>query len=115
MSTAGDDPRDPAGEVPLTFPNTWQDSSDGMPATVMFVCGLIMVSRNWYLAWPAILIALNSWFNQHPLRTKESSSSPGGTLMMAVGALASSYLPMVLLGPAPKQPPQMQVPLPSYP
>jgi len=110
---AGDDPRDKSAEIALTFPETWKlDSPDGMPATVMFVCGLIMVSRNRYLAWPAILIAINGFINQHPLRTKEGSSSPVGTLLMAVGALLSAYVPLVLLGPAQRQ---VQTPLPASP
>ncbi|GBE83436.1 hypothetical protein BKA93DRAFT_357189 [Sparassis latifolia] len=100
MSTVADDPRDSSAVSPLTFPDTWEtDAPDGFSATVMFVCGLIMVTRNRYIAWPALMMALNTYFNRHPLRAKEGSSSPLGALGMAGGALVSSYLPMFLIVP----------------
>ncbi|CAL1709899.1 unnamed protein product [Somion occarium] len=104
---AGDDPRDPAGETKLTFPESWQvESSDGLSASVMFISGLIMVTRNRYLAWPSLLLSINSVINQHPLRTKEGGNSPISTVILGVSALLASYLPLVMIGP------QKQVPLP---
>ncbi|PCH36915.1 hypothetical protein WOLCODRAFT_157605 [Wolfiporia cocos MD-104 SS10] len=116
MSTL-DDPRDPKGEVPMTFPDTWQnDSADGFSATVMFVNGLIMVTRNRpprsYLAWPALLMSFNSMINQHPLRTKDGGQSPFTTILLAISALITSYLPLVLLGPK-KQLAQTPLPVAS--
>lgn len=72
----------------------------------MFVSGLIMVSRNRcvsspdrptsvllnsftvrYLAWPALLLSINSAVNQHPLRTKEGGNSPLSTLVYVSNSL----------------------------
>ncbi|KAK7683849.1 hypothetical protein QCA50_013227 [Cerrena zonata] len=76
-ANATDDPRDPAAETKLTFPDSWQvESSDGLSASVMFISGLIMVTRNRFLAWPSLLMSINSIINQHPLRTKEGGNSP---------------------------------------
>ncbi|KZT08192.1 uncharacterized protein LAESUDRAFT_80377 [Laetiporus sulphureus 93-53] len=109
-STAGDDPRDPTAEVPLTFPETWQtDSVDSFNATIMFATGLIMVTRNRFLAWPAVILSFNSMINQHPLRTKEGGASPITSLLVAFSALLTCYLPMVLIGPGKRE---TQTPLP---
>lgn len=40
-----------------------------------------MVSKNRYLAWPTLFMAINGIINRHPLRTKENASSPWSTLM----------------------------------
>ncbi|TCD64882.1 hypothetical protein EIP91_003458 [Steccherinum ochraceum] len=110
---ATDDPRDASSETKLTFPETWQvDSSDALSASVMFVSGLIMVSRNRYLAWPALVLSINSAANQHPLRTKEGGNSPLSTLVLAVCALLASYFPMFMVGPGGRQ---TQTPLPVTP
>jgi len=109
-SAAGDDPRDPSAETKLVFPETWQgDSGDGLSASVMFVSGLIMVTRNRFLAWPSLILSINAVINQHSLRTKEGGNSPLSTLVLAVSALIASYLPLVLIGPNR----QTQTPLPS--
>ncbi|KAI0795774.1 hypothetical protein C8Q75DRAFT_888947 [Abortiporus biennis] len=107
-NTAGDDPRDPSAETKFTFPETWQaDASDGLSASVMFISGLIMVTRNRFLAWPSLVLSINSVINQHPLRTKEGGNSPFSTLLLAVCALIASYLPLVLVNPS-----RTQMPLP---
>jgi hypothetical protein len=46
--------------------------ADGLATSGMFLAGLIMVTRNRFLAWPATLIGINSLVNQHPMRQKES-------------------------------------------
>ncbi|KAI0634266.1 hypothetical protein C8Q77DRAFT_1110772 [Trametes polyzona] len=106
MSSAvvpNDDPRDPSAEAPLTLPEKWQtDSLDALSSSMMFVSGLIMVTRNRYLAWPALLLSINSVINQHPLRTKEGAQSNISVIMLGVGALIASYLPLILISPAQK-------------
>lgn len=62
----------------------------------MFLAGLIMVTRNRFLAWPSLLLGASAWINQHPLRTKEGGSPPIGNLMLAGFALVSAYLPLFL-------------------
>ncbi|KAI0356898.1 hypothetical protein OH77DRAFT_1400317 [Trametes cingulata] len=111
MSSAvvpGDDPRDPSAEAPLTLPEKWQTDSlgisQGTALAVMFVSGLIMVTRNRYLAWPALLLSINSVINQHPLRTKEGGQSNISVIMLGIGALLASYLPLILIGPGAKAP-----------
>ncbi|KAI0733303.1 hypothetical protein C8Q72DRAFT_812968 [Fomitopsis betulina] len=96
----GDDPRNPLAEVPLTFPELWNtDSVDGFSATTLFTTGLIMVTRNRYLAWPALAMSFNTVINQHSLRTKDGGTSPITSVLVAVSALVTAYLPLVTLGP----------------
>ncbi|KAH9968126.1 hypothetical protein BC827DRAFT_1122226 [Russula dissimulans] len=77
------DPRDPSLESTFTLPDTWrtQDSVDGLATSGLFLAGLIMVTRNRFLAWPSLLLGLSAWLNQHPLRTKEAGTPPIGNLM----------------------------------
>ncbi|KAI0827399.1 hypothetical protein BC628DRAFT_1318391 [Trametes gibbosa] len=95
----GDDPRDFSAEAKLTLPEKWQTDSFGAHG-LMFVSGLIMVTRNRYLAWPALLLSINSVINQHPLRSKEGGQSNASVIMLGFGALIASYLPLILIGPA---------------
>ncbi|EJD02006.1 uncharacterized protein FOMMEDRAFT_109094 [Fomitiporia mediterranea MF3/22] len=109
MSSA-DDPRDASLEVKLTLPNTWTTSVTGNSFSVssMLLAGAVMVTRNrrvLFLAWPAMLLGISGFFNQHPLRSKESGPS-WQSLISGVSALIMSYLPMVLVAKPP-----MQVPL----
>jgi len=79
---------------------------------VMFVSGLILVTRNRYLAWPSLVMSINSVINQHPLRTKEGGSSPLSTIVLGVCALLASYMPLLLIG-AQKTPTQVPLPTPG--
>ncbi|KIP07389.1 hypothetical protein PHLGIDRAFT_71132 [Phlebiopsis gigantea 11061_1 CR5-6] len=101
--TAGDDPRDASAETKMSFPQKW--TTDNL---VLFLSGLVMVTRNRYLAWPNLFLTLCAWFNQHSLRTKESSNSPTSALMICVSALVASYLPLITVQPGSTstQPPQ---------
>ncbi|KAF5328034.1 hypothetical protein D9758_017460 [Tetrapyrgos nigripes] len=100
MSKPNDDPRDSSLEGPMRLPNSWySESSDIFGTGGMFLSGMIMVTRNRYLAWPAILFGLYGVVNQHPLRTKESSSSPWSNLSLCVMALLASYMPMFIVTP----------------
>ncbi|KAH9854583.1 hypothetical protein C2E23DRAFT_817085 [Lenzites betulinus] len=97
----GDDPRDPSAEAKVTLPEKWQvDSLDALSSSMMFVSGLIMVTRNRFLAWPSLLLSINSVINQHPLRSKEGGQSNISVIMIGVAALVASYLPLILIGPA---------------
>ncbi|KAI9438214.1 hypothetical protein H4582DRAFT_2076819 [Lactarius indigo] len=93
-----EDPRNSSLETRFTIPQTWkgQDSVDGLATSGMFLAGLIMVTRNRFLAWPSLLLGASAWINQHPLRTKEGGSPPIGNLMLACFALVSAYLPLFL-------------------
>ncbi|KII91738.1 hypothetical protein PLICRDRAFT_173546 [Plicaturopsis crispa FD-325 SS-3] len=96
------DPRDASLETKVTLPSTWfRESADGLATSGMFLGGLIMVTRNRYLAWPNLLLAINGLINQHPLRTKESGNSPWLTLALAVTGLFASYFPFFTLTPTP--------------
>ncbi|KAJ2925296.1 hypothetical protein H1R20_g11754, partial [Candolleomyces eurysporus] len=73
MSSSKDDPRDASLEVAYSLPKAWYlESTDGLATSGMFLAGLIMVTRNRFLAWPATLVGINTLVNQHPLRQKES-------------------------------------------
>ncbi|PFH53446.1 hypothetical protein AMATHDRAFT_137362 [Amanita thiersii Skay4041] len=96
---AYDDPRDPAQESKFTLPNTWyRDESDGLSSSGMFLAGLIMVTRNRYLAWPATLFAVNGLINQHPLRSKEGRAIGGwNNILLCLSALVASYFPLFFI------------------
>jgi len=98
-----DDPRDSSLESKVTLPKTWYRESranDALGSSAMFLSGLIVVTRNRYLAWPAIIFAINSVINAHPLRTKDGATSIW-SVGSAVAALISSYLPLILVSAAP--------------
>ncbi|KAG2347252.1 hypothetical protein BDR05DRAFT_928034 [Suillus weaverae] len=89
------DPRDSTRETKLSLPKTWHaESADAMGSMGMFLAGLVLVSRNRYLAWPVALLALSSFMNQHPIRTKEGGSTPWTALMTATFALLVSHAAM---------------------
>ncbi|KZT22305.1 hypothetical protein NEOLEDRAFT_1119873 [Neolentinus lepideus HHB14362 ss-1] len=114
MSNA-EDPRDPSLERRLSFPRAWiADASDGASASGMFLSGLIMVTKNRYLAWPNLLFAINSAINRHPLRTKDSANPPFSSLMLAVFALFASYFPLFIITPSTSTgESQTSIPLPT--
>ncbi|TFK31452.1 hypothetical protein BDQ12DRAFT_640064 [Crucibulum laeve] len=97
MSGKVDDPRDASLEAPFTLPATWyQETSDGLNTSGMFLSGLIMVTRNRFLAWPAIIFSINSVVNQHPLRQKDGGGG-WSNLMLCVSALFASYIPVFVI------------------
>ncbi|KAH8112378.1 hypothetical protein DFH11DRAFT_1728569 [Phellopilus nigrolimitatus] len=114
-----DDPRATHLEARLTLPKTWTTGgageslslssprsltdraltrapADGFSASSMLLAGVVMVTHNRFLAWPALLIGISAFFNQHPLRTKDGGSSWQG-LISGISALVMSYMPMVLV------------------
>ncbi|KAF8741047.1 hypothetical protein AX14_005952 [Amanita brunnescens Koide BX004] len=66
-----EDPRDATLEVKFTLPNTWYRDNDVLGSSTMFFAGLILVTRNRFLAWPAVIFAINGLINHHPLRSKD--------------------------------------------
>ncbi|TFY63926.1 hypothetical protein EVG20_g6127 [Dentipellis fragilis] len=108
-----DDPRDASLESRFTPPQSWtQESVDSLSTSGVFLSGLIMVTRNRYLAWPSFLLGINAWINQHPLRTKEGGSPPIGNVLLAFFALVASYLPFLI---RPQNPSGAQSELPIHP
>ncbi|KAH7877458.1 hypothetical protein F5879DRAFT_66190 [Lentinula edodes] len=93
---SNDDPRDASLESKFVLPNTWyRDDADSLSTSGVFFSGLVMVTRNRYLAWPGVLFALNSAINQHTLRAKEGSGGALGNLTLSFMALLASYIPFV--------------------
>ncbi|KAF7292870.1 hypothetical protein MIND_01186000 [Mycena indigotica] len=104
MSKLAEDPRDASLEAKFSLPNTWtQDSFDGLSTSGMFLSGLIMVTRNRFLAWPSVIFGLSSSINAHPLRTKEGGGSALPNLALCVMALFASYIPLLMISNFPKQ------------
>ncbi|KAF9777516.1 hypothetical protein BJ322DRAFT_1015625 [Thelephora terrestris] len=67
------DPRDASLETRVTFPKSWsREEHDALGSSNMMLSGLIIVTRNRYLAWPGLFLAISGAINQHPLRTKDS-------------------------------------------
>ncbi|TFK29540.1 hypothetical protein FA15DRAFT_664087 [Coprinopsis marcescibilis] len=97
MSTKSDDPRDASLETAYCPPKTWYlDSSEGVSTSGMFLSGLIMVTKNRFLAWPSIVFGINSLINQHPMRQKEGAGG-WSNLLLCVSALVASYVPMFIV------------------
>ncbi|KAJ7507265.1 hypothetical protein B0H11DRAFT_1706375 [Mycena galericulata] len=93
-----DDPRDASLEVKFSMPATWyRQDFDGLNTSGMFLSGLILVTRNRFLAWPAVLFGISSTINVHPLRSKEGNSGPMSSLLLCIMALLSAYLPMFMI------------------
>ncbi|KAF9653681.1 hypothetical protein BDM02DRAFT_3107651 [Thelephora ganbajun] len=93
------DPRDASLETRVTFPKSWnRDEADALGSSNMMLSGLILITRNRLLAWPALLLAISGAVNQHPLRTKDGSTGITG-LWFAISALIASYVPMILVTP----------------
>ncbi|KIM41581.1 hypothetical protein M413DRAFT_71981 [Hebeloma cylindrosporum] len=97
MSSDKSDPRDASLETDFTTPKTWfRDTSDGLGTSGMFLSGLIMVTKNRYLAWPSLLFGLSLMFNAHPLRSKEGGSG-WSNLALCISALFASYIPVFVI------------------
>ncbi|KAI6014455.1 hypothetical protein PISMIDRAFT_672161 [Pisolithus microcarpus 441] len=89
------DARDPSREVKLSPPRSWRvESTDAFGSIVMFIAGITMVTKNRYLVWPVLVLAISNALNQHPLRRKDGGSSAWTNLAMAIFALIISHLPM---------------------
>ncbi|KAF8921174.1 hypothetical protein BDZ89DRAFT_1004871, partial [Hymenopellis radicata] len=102
--SSNQDPRDASLETKFTLPPIWyRETNDGLGTSGMFLSGLIMVTRNRYLAWPSVLFGISTLINQHPLRAKEGSSGAFSNLLLCASALVASYLPMFIINP-PKTP-----------
>ncbi|EAU84071.1 hypothetical protein CC1G_06933 [Coprinopsis cinerea okayama7 len=96
-TTKHDDPRDSSLETPVTPPKTWYlDTGEGVATSGMFLSGLIMVTKNRFLAWPSVLFGINTLINQHPMRSKESGGS-WSNLLLCVSALIASYVPVFVI------------------
>ncbi|KAF7329820.1 hypothetical protein MKEN_00245400 [Mycena kentingensis (nom. inval.)] len=101
-TTMSADPRQETLEAKFAFPNTWsKDSFDGWSTSGMFLSGLIMVTRNRFLAWPSVVVGIASSINSHPMRAKEGTMALPN-LALCVMALIASYLPLVMVSNASK-------------
>jgi len=78
----------------------------------MLLSGAVMVTRNRYLAWPALLIALAGYVNTRPMRQKADGGQGLSGIVFALAALFSSYLPYLFLPPD-AGPTPSQVPIPQ--
>ncbi|KAJ7057071.1 hypothetical protein C8F01DRAFT_1153305 [Mycena amicta] len=112
MSTSKlDDPRDASLATKFVFPNTWtKESFDGLTTSGMFLSGLIMVTRNRFLAWPSVIFGISSTINSHPMRAKEGGSALPN-LALCIMALFASYLPLLMINSLPKN---TSTPLPTF-
>ncbi|KZT43435.1 hypothetical protein SISSUDRAFT_1057827 [Sistotremastrum suecicum HHB10207 ss-3] len=94
-----DDPRDASLEVPLSPPRSWKTSEDsGTGGSAMFLSAAVMVTRNRYLAWPALFMALSNHFNQQPMRSKDNNNTLI-SIMVSFFALLTSYLATFVVPP----------------
>ncbi|KAJ7809418.1 hypothetical protein B0H14DRAFT_2379792 [Mycena olivaceomarginata] len=98
MSKVIDDPRDASLETKFKLPGTWYGENFG-PTSGMFLSGLIMVTRNRFLAWPSVLFGISSIINIHPLRAKDGGSAAGSlsSLLLCVRALVTAYLLLFMI------------------
>ncbi|KAI3612003.1 rba2 protein [Moniliophthora roreri] len=92
-----DDPRDVSLEQKFSLPNSWRAETSDLSTTGMFFAGLIMITRNRFLAWPSLLFGINGLINSHPLRQSEGSGSPMSNISLCLMALVASYIPMFMV------------------
>jgi hypothetical protein len=100
MSGAKDDPRDASLETKVTLPKTWSTDGDNLSsgASSMFFAGLIMMTRNRFLAWPAIIFAINGFVNQHPLRSQDGNIAGGwNNILLSLTAFFAVYFPLFMV------------------
>jgi len=99
--SSSNDPRDSSLEIKVCFPKKWsRESNDALSASAMFLSGLILVTRNRYLAWPALMLSICGVVTQHPLRTREGAIGVWSGVMLSISAVFAAYLPFFLLAPA---------------
>ncbi|KNZ81057.1 hypothetical protein J132_03047 [Termitomyces sp. J132] len=63
----------------------------------MFLSGLIVVTRNRYLAWGSIVFAVSALINSHPRRAKEAGFQGWSTVFLCLSALFASYFPLFVI------------------
>jgi len=97
-----DDPRNSALETPFVLPKTWhREPNDGASSSGMFLSGLIMVTRNRFLAWPSLLFGLTTSINEHPLRSDTSALHGWSNLILCFFVLIASYIPVFVVSTTP--------------
>jgi len=93
-----DDPRNSALETLFVLPKTWhREANDGASSSGMFLSGLIMVTRNRFLAWPSLLFGLTTLINEHPLRSDTKALHGWSNLALCSFVLIASYIPVFLI------------------
>ncbi|KAF8809600.1 hypothetical protein BYT27DRAFT_7187353 [Phlegmacium glaucopus] len=55
-----------------------------------------MVTRNRYLAWPAVLFGISTLINEHPVRS-EKGLRGWSNLALCFSALLASYIPTFVI------------------
>ncbi|KAH6910730.1 hypothetical protein BKA70DRAFT_1271368 [Coprinopsis sp. MPI-PUGE-AT-0042] len=97
-TTKHDDPRDSSLETRYCPPKTWYlDSNEAMSTSGMFLSGLIMITKNRFLAWPSVLFGISTLINQHPMRSKEGAGGNWSSLALCISALVASYIPVFVI------------------
>ncbi|KAH7106838.1 hypothetical protein BKA62DRAFT_765414 [Auriculariales sp. MPI-PUGE-AT-0066] len=94
-----EDPRDSSAEVKLSLPRGWSKDSEGYGSMAFTLSSMVMVTRNKFLAWPAVFLDAYTVINQRPLRSKDSNSTSSTLSMMGfafVGILLT-YMPAFII------------------
>jgi len=98
MSSAND-PRDASLEVAYRLPKSWDKKpSDIAESMVMMLSGVAMFSRNYFIAWPTLILAVTSLVNRHPIRAKDSGQAYS-SVGFAFIALLVAYIPRFIIQP----------------
>jgi len=83
----------------MTLPKPWRSqTTDWFGGASMLFSGATMLTRNKYMGWGALLLALSSALNQKPMRTTESQTGgPLSSILFAVATLVTSYIPLFII------------------
>ncbi|KAF9467128.1 hypothetical protein BDZ94DRAFT_1156642 [Collybia nuda] len=92
-----DDPRNASLETKEILPYNWYRESMAGAASGMFLAGLIIVTRNRYLAWPSLALGVNGVANSHPLRAKEGGGGAWSSMLLCITALVATYVPLFII------------------
>jgi len=103
LAMSNNDPRNASLELPMKAPPNWTQTQETVASSAMFLASAVMLTRNRYLAWACLLLALYGHFNRQPMRTKDGGSTLGAVLF-AIVALIASYLASMVVPPDPEIP-----------
>jgi len=113
LASMSSDPRDAGLEMPFKLPPGWSKSPDGVASASLFLSSASLLTRNRFLAWLTLALALCAHFNRQPLRTQQGNAGTLSAVLFALGALSICYFAGAFLPPEAIE--YTSVPIPQTP
>ncbi|RSH78582.1 uncharacterized protein EHS24_002310 [Apiotrichum porosum] len=83
----------------LPFTEDWSEQKELFGSGTMMLAGSGMFMRNPLIVWTSMIMAVQAFVTQEPLRRKEDASSPLAMLGMAASGMIATSMGKVLLAP----------------